>query len=136
MTIHQNRLDRFRREVSLNLAVGAVADVDLVTNDQGDCPVIVSLDYEDLSTILGRVRAVGGYGTLFSAGPAGVRMVSIIRGSGAFKIPEEQASPGADATVGMFLDYVSLHPDGVAIPAAFEHPARAENAQIVEMSGA
>lgn len=133
---HQERLDRFRREVNLNLAVGAVADMDLVTNDHGDCPVIIALDDEPLATILGRVRAVGGYGTLFSTGQQGVRMVSILRGSGSLAIPAEQASPGDGATVGMFLDYVALHPDGVAIPAAFDHPARAENPQIVEMTTA
>lgn len=130
-------LDRLRLEVNLNLAYGAVSDLPLVTNDDGDSPVVVALDSEPLSTMLGRIRAVGGCGIVFSRGASGsVRMLSVIQGECALHSPADSVTPGAGATVGMFLDYVELHPDGVAIPAAFDHPAMARDAREVELTSA
>ena len=62
----ESRLDAFRRNVSWNLACGALADVDLpVIGDDGGNPVVVALDEEPISLLLGRLRAVGGYANLF-----------------------------------------------------------------------
>jgi hypothetical protein len=45
-------------------------------------------------------------------------------------------SPGADATVGMFLDYLEHHPSGVTVSAAVGHPACARDAKTVEFATA
>lgn len=113
MSTRVDQLDQLRHEVNLNLAFGAVSDIDLVTNDEGHCPVVVALDSEPLSAILGRLRAVGGYGTVFSRGKAGVRAVSMLHDQCAIPQPADSLIPGPDAEFGMFLDYVARHDDGV-----------------------
>ena len=107
MSTRVEQLDHLRQEVNLNLAFGAVDDLDLVTNDRGECPVVVALDTEALSVVLGRLRAVGGYGTVFSRGPAGVRVVSMIHDVCAIGAPSDSLIPGPESEFGMFLDYVS-----------------------------
>ncbi|CPZ82713.1 Uncharacterised protein [Mycobacteroides abscessus] len=74
------RLDVLRRKIDWNLACGALADADLlVTSDDGGFPVVVALEEEPLSILLGRLRAVGGYANLFVEGVNGsVRRVSAI----------------------------------------------------------
>jgi hypothetical protein len=136
-----DRLDAFRREVDWNLACGALADVDLpVTGDDGGCPVVVATEDERLSIVLGRLRAVGGFANLFVQGPHGrVRIASVIGESCAIPTPDDKLtgddSPGADATVGMFLDYVERHPHGVLVSAeAVGHPARAQDSRTVEFA--
>lgn len=134
-------LDEFRREVNLNLAIGALADVELpVTDDDGGSPVVVALEDEPLSTVLGRLRAVGGYANLFVHGARGVRMASVINESSALVDASDDMtpageSPGPDATVGMFLDWVEKCPHGVKISAAVGHPAWARDAVPVELTG-
>ncbi|MDL9938727.1 hypothetical protein QSJ18_18425 [Gordonia sp. ABSL1-1] len=137
MNSRQEELDQFRHEVNCNLAFGAVHDMELVTNDQGDCPVVVALDDEPLSVILGRVRAVGGYGTVFSrSADCNVRTVSLIHTACSLSADPDVLAPGPDSCFGMFLDYVAMHPEGVAIPAAFDSPAKAQDARAVELSHA
>ena len=109
MTSNKDELDHLRLEASLNLAYGAVADAELVTNDDGDCPIVVALDWEPLSIMLGRVRAVGGYGTIFSRNAAGaVRMLSVIQGNCALTPVGDALTPGAGATVGGFWRFMGL----------------------------
>ena len=134
MSTRVEQLDHLRQEVNLNLAFGAVDDLDLVTNDRGECPVVVALDTEALSVVLGRLRAVGGYGTVFSRGPAGVRVVSMIHDVCAIGAPSDSLIPGPESEYGMYLDYVTSQPDGVAIPAAFDRPAKARDARPVELA--
>lgn len=56
-------------EVNVNLAHGDLADYDLpVTGDDGGFPVVVALESERLSTLSGRLRAVGGYANVFVRG--------------------------------------------------------------------
>lgn len=114
-------LDAFRAEVDWNLACGALADHELpVTSDDGDHLVIVALAEEPLSILLGRLRAVGGYANLFVKGSGGVRKVSVIKDDCAIGDPDDDMTPpterpGADATVGMFLDYLDICPNGVRL---------------------
>lgn len=44
--------------------------------------------------------------------------------------------PGPDATVGMFVDYLELRPNGVAISAVIGRHAYARDPQTVEFAGA
>lgn len=140
MRMSDSRLDHFRREVNHNLALGALAHVDLpVTSDDGGCPVVVALEDERLSVLLGRLRAVGGFANLFVQGAKGrVRMASVIHESCAIQEPDDDMtgdeSPGTAATVGMFLDYVARRPNGVLL-SALGHPAWARDAHTVEFAG-
>lgn len=131
MSNHSERLDQFRYEVNLYIALSDTDD--LVTNDHGDCPVIVALDDEPMSTVLGRIRAAGGYGTIFSKGTA-IRVVSFIRADSAIADPSDELVPGGSAPFGMFLDFAETRPDGVAIPAAFSHPAKATDTRHIELA--
>jgi hypothetical protein len=104
-----SRLDNFRRKVNRNLAYGALADMDLpVTSDDGGCPVVVALEDERLSVVLGRLRAVGGFANLLMRGNGRVRLASVIGASCAIPDPDDDMTgddgPGPKATVGMFLD--------------------------------
>lgn len=127
-------LDMLRDAVNRNLAYGPLAAVELVTNDHGDCPVVVALDDESLAIVLGRVRAVGGYGTVVSRGAERDRIVSLIQAEGSLAPSPDVLTPGATASFGMFLDHVELHPEGVSIPAAFDAPAKARDAHEVELA--
>jgi len=140
-----NELDAFRSEVNVNLAYGALADYDLpVTADDGGFPVVVALEHERLSTLLGRLRAVGGNADLFVRGEASgrvrVRLVSVVSTSCAIGDPDDVMvgpdAPGPDATVGMFVDYLELRPNGVAISAVVGHWSYARDPQTVEFAGA
>jgi len=133
-------LDIFRREVNRDLAYGALADMDLpVTSDDGGCPVVVALDHERLSVVLGRLRAVGGFANLFVRGEDCVRLASVIGAECAIPDPDDNMTgddgPGADATVGMFLDYVARRPNGVMLSEAIGRPACARDAHTVEFAG-
>lgn len=137
--MHDDRLDVFRREVDWNLACGGLAGMELpVTSDDGGFPVVVAMENERLSIVLGRLRAVGGFANLFVQGDGRVRMASVIGESCAIPTPDDKLiggeRPGADATVGTFLDYVERHPNGVVISAAVGHPACARNARTVEFA--
>jgi hypothetical protein len=140
------QLDQFRQEVNWNLACGPIADADLpVVGVDGDRPVVVALETELLSTLLGRLRAVGGFANLFvrSAKPKRVRMAAVIDQRSAIIEPDEDMTPpadrpGATATVGMFLDYVEQRPRGVAlalISGDANRPALARDAHTVDFAG-
>lgn len=140
--IGPKQLDAFRQAVDWNLACGGLADYDLpVTADDGGSPVVVAFDSERLAVLLGRVRAVGGYANVFvSDNVGGVRMASVVNDVCAIPVPGDQLigddAPGANATVGMFLDYVSRHPNGVAVSAAVGQQACARDARVVDFAPA
>ena len=70
----QTRLDKFRNEVNWNLACGSVVEKALaVTSNDGGCPVVVALEEETMSSVFGRLRAVGGAANLFVQGDGRVR---------------------------------------------------------------
>ena len=100
--------------------------------------MVVAFEDERSSVLLGRLRAVGGYATLFVKGVKHVRMVSVIGESCAIPTPSDELvgaeSTGPDATVGMFLDYLDHHPNGVAVWAAIGHPACVRDAKTVEFA--
>lgn len=138
-----SQLDAFRREVNINLAVGALADLDLpVTSDNGDFPVVVALEGEPLSIVLGRLRAVGGYANLFVSNTIDrVRLVAVVDSRSAVndRVADDMTAPGEapgiDATVGTFVDWLERCPHGVKLSAAVGQPAAfARDAQDVEMS--
>lgn len=138
----RQQLDDFRREVNWNLAVGPLADVGLpVTGDDGGCPVVVALARERLAVVFGRVRAAGGFVNLFVRNDDGsVRMASFIGDDCAISEPGDAMTgrnvPAATATIGMFLDYVALHPRGVVVSVAVGQQARARDAKPVEFARA
>lgn len=134
-------LDAFRLEVNLDLACGALADFDLpVTGDDGGRPVIVALEDERLSMLLGRIRAVGGFANLFVRGPQRVRMVSVIGDACAIPTPDDvmigTEAPGPTAAVGTFVDYLEKNPSGVTLSAAVGHSACARDPQTVKLQTA
>src|SRR5690348_10168855 len=96
MMDNKQQLDRFRREVNWNLACGALAATDLpVTSDDGGRPVVVALEDERLSVVLGRLRAVGGYANLFVQCDDRVRVASFIADECAIGAPDDDMT-GAD----------------------------------------
>lgn len=143
----ERQLDEFRREVDWNIACGALADVELpVTDDEGGCPVVVALEEEPLFRLLGRLQAVGGYANLFIKGPGPDHRVSTVSIIGeACAIPDaddnmadEGERPDANATVGMFLAYLSTQPGGVtlSIVSVGDRKPRAHDAGTVDFVGA
>lgn len=140
-----DELDAFRSEVNVNLAYGALADFLLpVTGDDGSFPVVVALENERVSTMLGRIRAVGGFANLFVRGQVGnevrVRFVSVVNDTCAIRDPDDRMvgsdAPGPDATVGMFVDYLETQPNGIALSAVVGHPACARDPRVVEFADA
>ncbi|MFC9966318.1 hypothetical protein ACFVH4_18980 [Nocardia ignorata] len=141
-----SQLDAFRREVNINLAVGALADVELpVTSNDGGFPVVVALEDEPLSKALGRIRAAGGYANLFvSNEDRRVRMVAFMDSGCAVNDQDADdmtgpgEAPGIDATVGMFVDWLEQCPNGVKLSAEAvgQRDAYARDAQDIELSPA
>ena len=123
-------LDDFRREVNFNLALRTLAGITLpVTGNDGSFPVVPALEAERLSTLLGRIRAVGGYANVFVrgqiAGEVRIRQLSVVDDSCAIGTPDDvmvgNDAPGQGATVGMFVDYLETQPNGVALSAVGDH---------------
>lgn len=140
-----NELDAFRSEVNVNLAYGALADFTLpVTSDDGGFPVVVALESERISALLGRIRAVGGYANLFVRGEVDgeirVRLVQVVSGACAIGDPDDVMTgveaPGPNASVGMFVDYLESQPRGVALSAVVGHPSCARDPQILDFADA
>lgn len=72
------QLDKFRSQVNRELAIGALTDVDLpVVGDNDSWPVVVALEDEQLSAVLGRVRAAGGRANLFVQGLSQVSLTAV-----------------------------------------------------------
>lgn len=115
-------LDRFRREVSLGLALGPEADLTLpVVDDLGQSPVVVALGSERLAVLLRRVQAVGGYANVFVQREAGVAVLAFLRASGAVDPASAEDMSGAErpsgkATVDLFVEYLLARPDGILLP--------------------
>lgn len=134
-------LDGFRCEVNHNIALGVV---DLpVVDDQGTTPVVVALEEELLSTVLGRLRSVGGYANLFVRSPGGrVDFVSVIDSASAIAVADDDLTgqgdaPGSDATIGIFLQYLQTQPNGVKLSAdAVGHAATVKDPHPVEFQAA
>jgi hypothetical protein len=139
-----SQLDEFRQEVNWNLACGALADVQLpVVGVDGNYPVVVALEDEPLSIVLGRLRAVGGFANLFVRGAHRVRAASVIDKRSAIiddgeDMCAEGEHPGPTATVGMFLDYLAQCPRGIVLSIVSgdaDRPALATDARTVEFAG-
>ncbi|MBV0917954.1 hypothetical protein [Mycobacteroides chelonae] len=136
------RLDVLRRKIDWNLACGALADADLlVTSDDGGFPVVVALEEEPLSILLGRLRAVGGYANLFVEGVNGaVRRVSAIGEVSSLRHADDRLvdtdRPGPGATVGMFLDYLDRCPNGVVLSMDTSRQSCVRDSGQVEFAGA
>lgn len=132
-----DQLDAFRRVVDWELACGSLADIELpVTSDDGEFPVVVALESERLSTLLGRLRAVGWSANVFMRVRGECCAMSVVTDACAIPVPDDvmtgDESPGVGATVGMFYDHVVRNPNGVTISAAVGHPACARDPRPVE----
>lgn len=134
-----NRLESFRREVNLNIALGN-AELPVV-DDQGHTPVLAALEDELLSTVLGRLRSIGGYANLFVREETGhVHFVAVVDSSSAVAVPDDDLSgpdgaPGPDATIGTFISYLKTQPNGVVLSAdAVGHPATAQDHRNVDFA--
>lgn len=107
---------KFRSAVNRMLARG---DIDLpVVDATGSHPVVFALAEDRLFTLLGRLRNMGGYANVFVKCGDGIRRVSVMDARSAIPIPDDDMSgepPGPMASVGMFLDYLALRPNGVVL---------------------
>lgn len=120
MKSNMSRLDRFRVEVLNNIMLH---DITLTATDEnGERPVVVALDEEPIAVMLHRIANVGGNATVFSRSVSGpVRVVTFANVADALDpgAGEDMASrgqqPSATASVGAFLDYARLRPEGVRV---------------------
>jgi hypothetical protein len=132
-------LAEFRHEVNVNVAFGEV-ELPVVSVD-GTHPVIVALEEEPLFALLGRLRAIGGFANLFVRGPGRVWQASVVDAASAIPEPDEHVNgderPRATATVGMFIEYLQRHPNGVVLSLVTADPSRpalARDAHTVEFA--
>lgn len=137
----EKQLDHFRKQVTDSLRRGALTHFKLpVTADDGSTPIVVAFAQETVATLTGRVLATGGYANVFVKDGSGVRFAAFVDNTCAIAdsdttmIGDEAPSP--TSTVGMLLDYVEQHPNGVTISAELGHPAAVRYAQQVELAPA
>lgn len=109
------RLSEFENEVMYNAMIGNLSPK--VTDMSGDTPIVACLDSEKVGDLFTRVHACGGYATIYSLSEEGsVRVIACIKDESAIcKNPTDMVSepPSADATVGVFIDYLALQEDGI-----------------------
>jgi len=137
MSDNWSELDRFRSQVHRNLALGSLADGHLeVTDDDGRSPVIVALDEERLAVLLKRVENAGGYANVFVKTASGVVYLAVVNSAGAIDpdaaedLGESTAElPDPHTTVGMFVEFLRLKPNGVRLPVRLGR--REQNAPVV-----
>jgi hypothetical protein len=122
--VDTSELDVFRVVVDRELAYGAFADEDLpVVNDDGDAPVVVSLDEERLSVLLRRIENVGGYANVFVRSASRIRRFSVLNVAGALDVRDAEDltavtdQPNGNSDVGTFVDYLERRPRGIVLPA-------------------
>lgn len=122
MTINP-RLDSLRRKV---LKAVGMAGIDLpVVNDRGQRQIVVALEEESFSLLMQRLRNAGGYANVFVETSKGLVSVSVIKqecslASGSCEHIDMPISSSSD--VGMFLNYLEQHPEGVAVTMKQDDP--------------
>lgn len=109
------RLSDFENAVMYNAMIGNLSPK--VTDISGDTPIVACLDSEKVGDLFERVRACGGYATIYSLSEDGaVRVIACIKGECAIcNSPTDMINepPSANATVGAFIDYLALQEDGI-----------------------
>lgn len=106
----------FRSRVSRGIAHGRIA-LPVVDTD-GSRPVVFALENEPLVTLVDRLRAIGGYANVFVSCDSGIRQLAVVDSRSAIPIPSDDLTseqPGPLTSVGMFLDSLTLHPNGVVL---------------------
>jgi len=81
--------------------------------------VVFALATDPLFTLLAHLRNAGGYANVFIKDGDRTRRMSVLNSACAIPIPDDDMTaepPGPLATVGMFLDYLALQPNGVLLP--------------------
>ncbi len=129
MSTITDRLDEFRQSILLNLGTGALENTQLpVVDARGQHPIVAALSEERLAVLLRRVQAVGGFANVFvlDAVEGSVQLVpfidrrSAILADSAEDLTSAVDRPAPDATVGMFLAYLSVKAHGVLLPALLD----------------
>lgn len=135
--VHQVLADVARRneqraqfELDVTALLESGLDVPLVTNDDGEHPVVIALGDELLTSLTERIRKAGGYASVFVQSVSGaIRFVAVVRDECA--IPEASADltadeerPGETAMIDTFIDYLALHPGGVRLTTGVDSCAR------------
>lgn len=117
------RLDTFRRSV---LKAVGMSGIDLpVVNDQGQRQIVVALEDEPFNLLTERLKAAGGYANVFILTPKGTVNVTVIKQECSLmpRSCEHISMPiGTDSSVGMFLEYLEHHPEGVAVTMKRDDP--------------
>lgn len=138
----QSALDTFRQELDLSLAIGALADLKLLVTDRnGEFPVIAALSGERLEVLLGRVRSVGGFANIFVLDQIGeakrvaylptLPVTEAIGGEHSLDMTGDER-PSANATVAVFLEFLALHPEGVLLPVGLDDGPFVKDPQVVD----
>lgn len=124
---NMSELDAFRNSINFHLALGDLAEEELpVVDANGRHPVVAALEGERLAVVLRRIENVGGYANVFVRKDDAVALLAFIDSSCAIDsasaedLSSDGSRPGPDATVGMFLDYLALKPNGVRLPARLD----------------
>lgn len=131
VTRRREQLAQFRLDVTALLE--SELDVPLVTDDDGRHPIAVVLGDELLTTLIERTATCGGYASVFVQSLNGaIRFVAVVRDECAIAEATDDLTadgdrPGATAMVDTFVDYLTLHPQGVRL--ATDVDARAQDAR-------
>ena len=117
------RLQDFEDEILNSVMLGFTTPK--ITDDFGNTPIVACLDSEPLYTLTDRVRACGGYATVYSLAENGsVRVLAVSDSACAIAAhPTDMVSepPSETAPIGMFIDYVMMQKDGVTLPSVLHN---------------
>lgn len=93
-----------------------------VSADNGEYPVVTALESENLYFLNQRVTAVGGVANIFvdRGDRVSVLYAEDSNGKPSGAVDLSSGWENGDSTVGLFLDYLAMNPDGVIIPQRLE----------------
>ncbi len=133
------QLEEFRRKVVVNLERGVLVNFELpVTDDDGGTPIVVAFVDESLSKLIERVNAVGGYANVFVKDGEAAHFVTVVDEVCAIADADDRMvgdeAPSPFVTIGMFLEHVRRHPNGVTISAVLGHSGCARGARQVDVA--
>ena len=115
---HYRELASFETSISIAISVGMFEESITVRDPDGNYPIVAALSNEKLSYLTARINACGGYANAFVLYDDVVRVIHSTRYS---HVPDGSEDftdlRSGESTIGMFIDYLDHHPDGVCIPA-------------------
>ena len=114
---HYKELNSFELSLEIALSAGMFDESITVCDSSGNYPIVAALAKEQMYYLTERVKACGGYANIFVLD---VDLVTVLHSTRTEMITEGAEDftdlQNGGSTIGAFIDYLRLRPNGVCIP--------------------